>query len=256
MKIGAQLYTVHNHTKTLEDFAETLKKVADIGYTSVQVSGTCAYEPEWLAQELKKNGLTCDLTHTSFDSIVADPAKTVANHNTFGCKYIGVGGYGPFNTENGANEVEGFIKKALPAFEVIKQGGKKFFYHNHAHEFRNKDENGECVFEKLAKLDPTLFGFTLDVYWVAEGGHDPVKWLNDLKGRVECIHFKDMKIDDDNTHKFAPIGYGVLDFDKIIEAAHNAGTEYAFVEQDDCYGEDPFECLKKSYEFLKSKGLR
>lgn len=256
MKIGAQLYTVHDYTKTLEDFSETLKKVADIGYTSVQVSGTCAYEPEWLAQELKKNGLTCDLTHVSFESIIADPAKTVANHNTFGCKYIGVGGYGPFNTENGANEVDGFVEKALPALNIIKESGKKFFYHNHAHEFRNKDEKGECIFEKLANLDPALLGFTLDVYWVAEGGHDPVKWLNDLKGRVECIHFKDMKIDDDGTHKFAPIGYGVLDFDKIIEAAHNVGTEYAFVEQDNCYGEDPFDCLKKSYEFLKSKGLK
>ena len=255
MKIGAQLYTVHNYTKTLEDFAETLKKVADIGYTSVQVSGTCAYEPEWLAEQLKKNGLTCDLTHVSFDGIVANPEKTVQNHNIFGCKYIGVGGYGPFNTENGANEIDGFVAKAMPAFNVIKESGKKFFYHNHAHEFRNKDENGECVFEKLVKLDPALIGFTIDVYWVAEGGHDPVKWLNDLAGRVECIHFKDMKIDEDGTHKFAPVGYGVLDFDKIIKAAQDAGTDYAFVEQDDCYGEDPFDCLKKSYDFLKSKGL-
>ena len=31
MQIGAQLYTAHNHTKTLEDFSATLKKVADIG---------------------------------------------------------------------------------------------------------------------------------------------------------------------------------------------------------------------------------
>lgn len=66
MKIGAQLYTLHNFTKTLEGFSEALKKVADIGYTSVQVSGTCAYEPEWLAEQLNANGLTCDLTHYEF----------------------------------------------------------------------------------------------------------------------------------------------------------------------------------------------
>ena len=60
MKIGAQLYSVHDYTKTLDGFSESLKKVADIGYTSVQVSGTCAYEPEWLAEQLKANGLTCD----------------------------------------------------------------------------------------------------------------------------------------------------------------------------------------------------
>ena len=38
MKIGAQLYTLRDSCKDLESFAETLKKVADIGYTTVQVS--------------------------------------------------------------------------------------------------------------------------------------------------------------------------------------------------------------------------
>lgn len=57
MKIGAQLYTVRNYTQNLEDFSETLKKVADIGYTTVQVSGTCAYEADWLKEQLDKTGL-------------------------------------------------------------------------------------------------------------------------------------------------------------------------------------------------------
>jgi len=56
MKLGAQLYTVRAFTKDLDSFAETLKKVADMGYTSVQVSGTCEFNPAWLADELKKNG--------------------------------------------------------------------------------------------------------------------------------------------------------------------------------------------------------
>ena len=84
MKIGAQLYTAHDLTKTLEGFSETLKRVADIGYTTVQVSGTCAYEPEWLAEELKKNGLTCGITHTPFDRMVSDTDKVIAEHTTFG----------------------------------------------------------------------------------------------------------------------------------------------------------------------------
>ena len=43
MKIGAQLYTLHDFTKTLEDFEETLKKVAEIGYKEVQISGFKRY---------------------------------------------------------------------------------------------------------------------------------------------------------------------------------------------------------------------
>ena len=36
MKIGAQFYTIRDYCKNLDDFAESLKKVADIGYTTVQ----------------------------------------------------------------------------------------------------------------------------------------------------------------------------------------------------------------------------
>lgn len=57
MRIGAQLYTVRDFCKTLEDFSETLKRIADIGYTTVQVSGTCDFEPRWLDDELKGTAL-------------------------------------------------------------------------------------------------------------------------------------------------------------------------------------------------------
>ena len=85
MKIGAQLFTVRDYCKTTDDFARTLKRVAGIGYTSVQVSGTCAYDPKWLAEELKKNNLTCDLTHTGFDRMCAETDTVVAEHKIFGC---------------------------------------------------------------------------------------------------------------------------------------------------------------------------
>ena len=56
MQIGAQLYTVRNHCQNLDDFALTLRKVADIGYRTVQVSGTCAFEAGWLKDQLEQNG--------------------------------------------------------------------------------------------------------------------------------------------------------------------------------------------------------
>ena len=39
LKLGAQLYTLREYTKSEDDFAGTIKKVADIGYKYVQVSG-------------------------------------------------------------------------------------------------------------------------------------------------------------------------------------------------------------------------
>jgi two-component system chemotaxis response regulator CheV len=48
----------------------------------------------------------------------------------------------------------------------------------------------------------------------------------------------------------------ILDFEKIVEAFLKAGTEFGYVEQDNCNGEDPFLCLKKSYDYLTSLGLK
>ena len=75
MKIGAQLYTAHKRLTNLEDFALGLEKVAQIGYTAVQVSGTCDYDPYWLRDNLAKHGLVCAMTHVDPAKLMADGAK-------------------------------------------------------------------------------------------------------------------------------------------------------------------------------------
>ena len=91
MELGAQLFTLRDYCKTIPDFAETLKKVADMGYRTVQVSGTCAFEADWLKTELEKNGLRCVLTHTAMDKIRDRTAQVIEEHRTFGAKYVGIG---------------------------------------------------------------------------------------------------------------------------------------------------------------------
>ena len=110
------------------------------------------------------------------------------------------------------------------------------------------------IFDKLIKaFEPDEMSFTLDTYWVQFGGGDVCAYLEKLKGRCECIHLKDLAIVNDE-QRMASIGSGSMSFDRILKAAEKAGVQYALVEQDNCYGEDPFECLKKSYEYLKSLG--
>ena len=84
MQIGAQFYTLREQCKTLEDFAESLKRVADIGYRLVQISGVCAYEPEWLREQLRANGLRCVLTHIPPERLEKEPETVAAEHTVFG----------------------------------------------------------------------------------------------------------------------------------------------------------------------------
>ncbi len=245
MKIGAQMYTVNAFTKTCDGISETLKKIADIGYEYVQVSGTCPYDPTWLKSELDKNGLKCVITHTP----VENAEESIKNHNILDCKYVGLGWYDFQNGET-SEAYKGFLDKYKPIAKELKAGGKYFMYHNHDHEF--KLYNDKILLQHLVDdFSADELGFTLDTFWVQVGGGEPSDWIERLSGRVPCIHLKDYAYG----KKMAPIGEGNLNWDRIFKKAEKSGTEYLLVEQDDCNGEDPFECLSRSYKFLKSRGF-
>lgn len=245
MVIGAQLYTVRDFTKNLNDFSETLKKISDMGYKAVQISCTCPFEPEWLKNELSKNGLVAPIRHYSFDDITKYTDKIVPEDLSYGCTQIGLGYY-TFKEWS----YEAFEEKVVPLAKRIKELGGKFAYHNHDSEFMERD--GKIIFDRILELlPPELMDSILDVYWVQRGGGDPIYWLHKLEGRTRSIHLKDMKYE----QKMAVVGDGNMNFDGILKAACDTNVKYAFVEQDDCYGENPFDCLEKSLAYLRSRGL-
>lgn len=253
MVIGAQLYTIHDYTKDLVSFSESLKKIADIGYTKVQVSGTCPYEAEWLKEELDKNRLECVITHINPSDIKSDVDKVCHNHDIFRCKNIGIGGIGYSNvTDETFNE---FVSIYRPLAERIKENGHKFFLHNHHREFGRSADGRVFMYKFIEEFPSDVLGITFDTYWAQYAGADPSLWIDKLKGRIECVHLKDMTVVD-GEQRMAPVGSGNMNFERIIEKAEGAGVEYLLVEQDNCYGESPFDCLKKSYAYLTSIGLK
>ncbi len=53
MKTGAQLYTIRTYTQNEKDFARSMKRIAQIGYKTVQISAVgkdircCALPPDY-----------------------------------------------------------------------------------------------------------------------------------------------------------------------------------------------------------------
>ena len=249
MEIGAQFYTVRESCQTLEGFAETLKRVADIGYKNVQISGTCPYEAQWLKEQLAQNGLRCVLTHIPVPRLTGETEQVVHDHEVFGCDHIGLGYYS-FNPEQG-DTYDRFVETYAPVARKISSLGKIFMYHNHDGEFRRLSD-GRIVMEHLMEDFPAdQMGFTVDTYWVQAGGGDPAQWLERLSGRIPCIHLKDFAYG----RQMAVVGEGNINFDRVFEKAEAGGTRYMLVEQDDCNGEDPFACLRRSYHNLHTLGF-
>ena len=78
--LAAQLYTIRDHTKTTEDFAASMKKIRDIGYTSVQVSVIGPIPHEDVKRILDDNGLTVCITHIGYDRLTDDLLLGIGEH--------------------------------------------------------------------------------------------------------------------------------------------------------------------------------
>jgi len=65
-----------------------------------------------------------------------------------------------------------------------------------------------------------------------------------------------MTIGPEREQRMAEIGAGNLNWPAILKAAVEGGVEWYFVEQDHCYGRDPFESLAISYRNLRTMGLQ
>jgi len=254
MVLGAQLYTVRELIQTPEGIESTLKKIAEIGYTTVQVSGIGKIEPEKLRAICDRLGLKIVITHTSPDRILEEPEAVISDHRILGCDLIGIGSmpgkYG-FTVE----AVKKFIGDYLPVAKIIAKNGMRLMYHNHNMEFERI--GGKMILDMLAEgFDSELLGFTLDTYWVQAGGADPAEYLEKLSSRVPAVHLKDMGYRNSKKGQImCPVGEGNINWNRIIHACEKAGAKWALVEQDVCE-EDPLICLKKSFEYLHGQNLK
>lgn len=250
-RIGAQLYTVRDYCKTLDDFDASMKKISEIGYKTVQLSGIGDFLGTDVKRILDKYSLEAICTHRGWENYVNKLDSEIEYHRETGCKICGLGSMPGFNTE--PETISNFLNNFNPVAEKLEKENLIFAYHNHAFEFAKID--GKYVFDILTEgMKTDNFKLILDVYWLAIAGIDPAKFIREHSGRIACVHIKDLKVVN-NGAVFSSVGEGNLDWDNIIDACKTSNVGYAFVEQDDCRGEDPFECLARSYEFLSGKGF-
>jgi sugar phosphate isomerase/epimerase len=252
MKIAAQLYTLREYLKTPADVSATLKKVKQIGYNAVQVSGLGPIDSAALKDIVEREGLTICATHIGYQDLWGNLDKVIEKHKLWNCRYVGLGSM----PEEYRGSREGYVKFAKEASEVgrrLKQAGLTFIYHNHSFEFEKF--GGVSAMEiLLQESDPEAFDFELDVHWVQAGGAEPAAWIELVKGRMRVVHLKDMVVTREGQQLFAEVGEGNMNFRRILDACDAIDVEWGAVEQDNCYGRDPFESLAISARNLRAMG--
>jgi sugar phosphate isomerase/epimerase len=250
--LGAQLYTVRQFTQTIPDIAETLKKVADIGYTAIQISAFGPVDPKQVAKLVEDNGLTVACTHMGWDRFLNELDDVIAVHKMWGCVHPAIGSLpGEYH---GLDGLKRFLDELAPIAERLAQEGMDFSYHNHNHELMRYGEKTWLAM-LYEQAPPEMLKAEIDVYWIQAGGGDPAAWIRKCAGREPVLHLKDMAVGPDREQRMAEIGAGNMNWPAILQAAKEGGAEWYLVEQDDCYGRDPFESLAISYRNLRAMGL-
>jgi sugar phosphate isomerase/epimerase len=247
MKLGAQFYSIRTECTTPEALYSSMKKIKEIGYDIIQISGVCDIEAERLKAYSDELALPITCTHKPYASIVEDTDNLIAYHKIIGSPVIGLGSMpGEFRTS-----IEGcraFMDSVREPIKKINDAGLTFTYHNHSFEFDPLE--GTNLFELLFEELPEAH-FLPDVYWIKHGGYDPYETLDRIckAGRVTNVHFKDMKTEPRG--EICPCGAGVIDFAPIAKLLKSHGIENVLVEQDNApmLG-DVFAQMKQSYDHL------
>jgi sugar phosphate isomerase/epimerase len=246
LPIGLQLYTLRDALG--EDFAGTIRKVAEIGYAGVEIAGFGGHTAPELKRLLDDNNLRVAGNHVGIDQLEGSIAQVIDENLTLANQYVVV----PWIDKEKYGGAGGYAKlgDVLNGFgETLQSHGLTLCYHNHAFEFEKQD--GEYGLDILyANSDPALVKAEIDTYWVLTGGEDPVAYVTKYSGRVPLMHIKDR---DPRDGHFAEVGTGDLPLDGLVEAANKIGTEWLLVEQDVCR-RDPLESVTISFNNLKARG--
>jgi len=248
-QVAITFFTLRNSCTTREDFIESIRKVADIGYQTIQLSGVKAdLTPDEISKIASDAGLTICATHEPGDKIIGSPEEVCDRLEALGCKHTAYPAPGGIDLGD-LDAVKKLIEDLQKAGEVFASRGLTLSYHNHGFEFIKHE--GKTILEWIYEgTTPEALGGEIDTYWVQYGGGDPVEWCERLKGRLPLLHLKDYCFTLEKKPTFCEIGQGTLNFPKIVSAAETSGCEWFIVEQDVCPG-DPFDSIRISFDYIK-----
>lgn len=281
-KIGVQMMMLKNEVKQ-NGIYEVLKRLSDIGYRAVEVSQLDITEDA--ITDMQRAMKDFDMTIAAMSCGVADIGvdqkypgdtlehdfdKIVRDCKAVNCTILRIGML-PVNYMGSREKALEFAQVCNDYAKRLKEEGIDLYYHAHNMEFIRYD--GKFMLEHMRDNAPEL-GFELDTHWIWRAGLDPREIIPLFRDRIRAIHLKDYRVGEIQMDKypgqgmeklyfmlhmvteFAEVGEGTLPIKDCMEIGLECGAEYFFVEQDELYGKDPYDCLLTSKDNLIALGFK
>ena len=185
---------------------------------------------------VKDSGLQVVSLHTDLGSIERDAAAVAVEAKEFGTKYAVITGMYRFayGDETTVHDLAARLNKAG---EALKKGGVDLLYHNHNCELQRVSRDKRAYDILLEETDPAFINFEFDSYWFADGGANPLTWMERLGARMKLWH-----INDRGTRLTGPamtpilnsdsmeLGTGNLPLEALAQQAKENGIEAVILE--------------------------
>ena len=281
IQLGVQMMMVKNQVAEQGMFA-VLQQIKGLDLHSVEVSQIPMNEENTadLERGVKELGVSVGALSVALEAAKANPIidaldrdfdKIVADCRRLNCNFLRIGMM-PREAMTAKHLTEEWAAACEPYAAKLKELGITLCYHNHHVDLAQFD--GERIFDIVRRVAPSM-EFEVDLHWVQRGGMAPLDMLEAYAGVCRLIHIKDYRVvpvpqealeaqargDNEAWAKafseivqFAEVGQGNMNWPKLLPAAEAAGADFFFIEQDNTYGRDPFDCLRDSREYLTSIG--
>ncbi|MFD2924687.1 sugar phosphate isomerase/epimerase family protein [Halobacillus naozhouensis] len=242
--VAVQMYTLRKEAE--RDFADTLKKVAELGFDGVELAGYGGLSAGELRHLLDQLGLKAASSHIPLEEIKQNLSQVIKDQKTLGSNFV-VCPY--FQPKNEADYKE-LIRTLRKAGKVCRQEGLTLCYHNHDFELEKLSDGRTALQTIFDETDPKEVQTEFDVYWLKKAGEDPVEWIEKYQGRTPLVHLKDMTRDGEKF--FAELGTGGVEIESILDKGKGMNVQWWIVEQDESRN-TLLESLEISMEYLKNR---
>ena len=201
------LGTVLNNEKQAK---ETLQRIKAAGYSGIELCGFMIHPTGLMVRLMTKaagmptgnggkldwhsliseSGLSVVSLHTDLGSLERDSAAIAEEAKSFGTdKAVITGMYRfAYGDEAAIHDLAARLNKAG---EVLSKEGVQLLYHNHNCELQRVSGEKRAYDILIEETDPAFVNFEFDSYWFAEGGADPLTWMERLGDRMKLWHIND-----------------------------------------------------------------
>jgi sugar phosphate isomerase/epimerase len=234
MPIGFQSYVLREEIG--KDITGTLKKMAGLGYTHVEMCSPSGYmgpfEPlaihsgKALKEIIEDTGMECKSSHFTLKEMQTNLEERIDFANRMGLEhFVCSGGLDAPSLD----EVKAKCAELNEIGERIKKAGMIAAFHNHDVEFKHKLD-GRMVYDILLdELDPEVVKMQYQTQPIVMGIQGST-YFNQYPGRFISAHLQDYS-KEDNSKEIA-LGQGIADWKDFFGAAEKGGLEVVYVEME------------------------